>query len=75
MTVLLKAEPDYPLMMMESAIGLVAEYLVEDRNLPIADSLDMVYNSATYEKLIDRSTALYKESPAYIYELLKQELK
>jgi hypothetical protein len=38
------------------------------------DALDMVYNSATYEKLINRAAALYRESPAYIYELLKQEL-
>jgi hypothetical protein len=70
----LKVEPDYPQLMTESIIGLLAEYLVEDRGLLMDDALNMVYNSATYEKLVNRATALYRESPAYIYELLKQEL-
>jgi hypothetical protein len=70
----LKVEPDYPQLMMETIIGLVAEYLAADRGLLMPDALDMVYNSAIYEKLVNRATALYRESPAYIYELLKQEL-
>lgn len=71
---LLKVEPDYPLMLIESAISLISEYLVEDRNLSVTEALNIVYNSVTYEKLIDRSTMLYRESPPYIYELLKQEM-
>jgi hypothetical protein len=70
----LKAEPDYPRLMVETITGLLAGYLVEDRGLLIGDALNMVYNSTTYEKLVNRATALYRESPAYIYELLKQEL-
>jgi hypothetical protein len=71
---LLQAEPDYPQLMMETAVGLLAAYLVEDRSLPMSEALDRVYNSATCEKLMNRATALYREAPAYIYELLKKEL-
>jgi hypothetical protein len=60
--------------MIETAIGLSAEYLVEDRGMTVEDALDAVYNSTVYEQLLDRSTGLYRESPAYIYELLKKEL-
>jgi hypothetical protein len=69
----LKVEPDYPQLMVETITGLLAEYLVEDRGILMSDALNIVYNSATYEKLINRATALYRESPAYLYELLKQE--
>ncbi|GHT62056.1 hypothetical protein AGMMS50239_14380 [Bacteroidia bacterium] len=71
---LLKPEPDYPQLMIETIIGMLAEYLVEDRNCSFVEALDMVYNSTTYEKLINRSTTLYRESPAYVYEILKKEL-
>jgi hypothetical protein len=70
----LKVEPDYPQLMVETTTGLLAGYLVEDRGLLMGEALSTVYNSATYEKLVNRATALYRESPAYIYELLKQEL-
>jgi hypothetical protein len=71
---LLKPEPDYPQTMIETSIGLSAEYLVEDCGMSIEDALDAVYNSSVYERLLDRSTGLYRESPAYIYEMLKGEL-
>ena len=71
---LLEPEPDYPQVMIETTIGMLAEFLVEDRNMTVEEALDMVYNSTAYEKLLDRSTALYREAPAYVYELLKKEL-
>jgi hypothetical protein len=71
---LLAPEPDWAQTMIETAIGLSAEYLVEDRGMSVEDALDAVYNSAVYDRLLDRSTGLYRESPAYIYEMLKSEL-
>jgi len=71
---LLKPEPDYPQVMIESITGLMAEYLVKDRKMSIADALDTVYNSNVYLQLINHSTLLYRESAAYVYELLKEEL-
>ncbi len=70
---LLTPEPDYPQVMVETTIGMLAEFLVEDRKMAVEDALDAVYNSTTYEKLLDHATALYQESPAYVYELLKKE--
>lgn len=49
-------------------------YLIEDRQVDIEEVMDMVYNSATYEKLVNSDTGLYRESSAYVYELLKDEL-
>jgi hypothetical protein len=49
-------------------------YMVEDRKVGIEEAMDMVYNSVTYEKLTNSDTGLYRESSAYVYELLKDEL-
>ncbi len=70
---LLKPEPDYPRVMIETTVGMLAEFLMEDRNINVEEALDLVYNSATFTKLFDRSTHLYRESPAYVYEMLKNE--
>ena len=37
------------------------------------EAMDIVYNSRTFELLCDLGTHLYYESPAYVYELLKEE--
>jgi hypothetical protein len=70
---LLKSEPDYSQVIIETTVGMLAEFLVEDRDISVEEALDLVYNSATFEKLFDRSTHLYRESPAYVYEMLKSE--
>ena len=72
---LLKPEPDYPQVMIETSIGMLASFLVEDHNMDIEEALDVVYNAAICEKLLDRTTLLYRESPAYLYELLKKEIR
>jgi hypothetical protein len=72
---LLKPEPDYPQVMMETTIGMLTEFLVEDRNMTVEEALGIVYNSSTFNKLLDRSSMLYRESPAYVYELLKKEIQ
>ena len=50
-------------------------FLVEDREAGIEEAMTMVYSSATFEKLSNTNTGLYRESSAYVYELLKDELK
>ncbi|OGO80191.1 MAG: hypothetical protein A2Y21_07910 [Clostridiales bacterium GWC2_40_7] len=49
-------------------------FLVEDREAGIEEAMTMVYSSATFEKLSNTNTGLYRESSAYVYELLKDEL-
>lgn len=47
----------------------------EDNNIPVEEAMDIVYNSQTFELLCDLETHLYYEAPAYVYEILKEELE
>ena len=49
-------------------------YLMDDRKIDIDVAMYMVYHSITYEKLVNSDTGLYRESSAYVYELLQDEL-
>lgn len=57
------------------AIDRMTEFLIEDYNLSITESLNFIYNSDTYLKLVKVKTGLYEQSPSYIYELLEKEYK
>jgi len=50
-------------------------YLVEDRNVSIEQAMDTVYNSTLFDRLSDPETSLYRESSAYVYSLLQDELE
>lgn len=50
-------------------------YLMEDEEIDIASALVLFHNSKTFEKLCQESSGLYIESSAYVYEILKSELK
>ena len=50
-------------------------YVVEDNEISIEEAMKKVYGSAVFEKLSDYETGLYRESSAYVYELLKDELE
>jgi hypothetical protein len=49
-------------------------FLVEDEKLTIEAAMDKVYDSILFDKLSDSETGLYRESAAYCYCLLKEEL-
>ena len=38
------------------------------------DALDTVVNSETYQRLMDNNTALYYQSPRYVYDFLLNEI-
>lgn len=61
--------------MVEGISADVVRYLVERDNKALTEAILTFYNSETYEKLEDLETGLYIESPAYVYELLKSELR
>ncbi len=48
--------------------------IVEDKNITIQEAMDILYSSKTFELLCDLETHLYYESPAYVYEMLKEEI-
>jgi hypothetical protein len=53
----------------------IVAYLVEDEDIAIEQAMDILYNSALFDKLLDSETGLYRESSAYAYDLLKDELE
>lgn len=53
----------------------IISYLMEDEMLSINEAIVLFYNSETFVKLSDPATGLYAESSAYVYEILKTELK
>lgn len=48
-------------------------YISEDFGLEYDEAIDRFYRSATFSKLTDQATGLYRESAAYVYELYKAE--
>ena len=53
----------------------VVEWIMRDQALGLEEALLMFHNSETFDKLCEKRTDLYIESPAYIYELLTEELR
>ncbi len=52
----------------------LADKLVGDFSMSVPQALRVVYNSETYEKLINPRTGLYFQSPLYVYDFLKNEV-
>lgn len=53
----------------------IIAYLMEDNGLNLTDAIFVFHNSETFAKLSDPNTGLYIESSAYVYEILKTELR
>ncbi|MDD6889159.1 MAG: hypothetical protein PUD39_02745 [Bacteroidales bacterium] len=53
----------------------VVEWLVKEKNIGLEEALLLFHNSETFEKLCERKTDMYIESPGYVYEIFNQELK
>ncbi len=61
--------------LVEGVVNDMALWLMQERNLSLQESLRIIYNSLTFEKLQDPETGLYLESSAYNYDLLSSEIK
>ena len=46
---------------------------IPEMGLAIKDAMRIVYSSNLYEKLQDPETGLYREGPAYLYDMLAEE--
>lgn len=53
----------------------VLKYIITDEKISIKEAMRRLYVSEVYSKLENSETGLYLESPAYIYELFKDEVK
>ena len=56
-------------------VDKLTEFIVIDSSIDLTDALKIVYNSKVYQQLQDSEGDLHVQSPSYIYELLKQEMK
>lgn len=57
-------------MLRDLAVMLIGEY-----NISLAEALDILYNSDTFEKLQDPETGFYFQSPVYVFDFLQRELR
>lgn len=60
--------------LVENILTELTRYLMADYGYTLEQSLDCVYNSRLLPLLQQEADELYVQSPAYLYELLKQEL-
>lgn len=49
-------------------------YVMEDEELGVEEAMALVASSRTMAKVLDDRTGLYRESSAYVYDYLKDEL-
>lgn len=48
--------------------------LIKKHGMTMSEALDTLYNSETHEKLNDKRTGLYFQSPGYVYSFLEDEI-
>lgn len=60
--------------LIENILTELTQYLMTDYGYTLEQSLDYVYTSKLLSLLQQEDDELYVQSPAYLYELLKQEL-
>ena len=53
----------------------LVKLIMEYQGLPFQEALDLLYNSALYDKITNIETGLYLQSPDYNYELLQEEMR
>jgi hypothetical protein len=55
------------------ATGNLCAWVAEKESLTIKEAMRIGYSSGLYEKLQDPETGLYREGPAYLYDMLCEE--
>lgn len=61
--------------LVEYITSRVVEWIMRDMKLGLEEALLLFHNSETFDKLCEKHTDLYIESPAYIFDLFKEELR
>jgi hypothetical protein len=57
----------------DHALSELVRYVIEDTGCGIEQAMEKVYNSPLMELLQDEEGELYVQSPAYLYELMKNQ--
>lgn len=61
--------------MIEELVKDLVLKLMEEQKMSMSEALDAVYNSDTYEKVLDLETGLFYQSTEYVNSILLRELK
>ena len=61
--------------LIEANIQDVLKYIIIESEVSVSDAMRQFYVSEVFSKLQNPETGLYLESPAYIYELYRNERK
>lgn len=61
--------------LVEYITAKVVEWMMKDQGIGLEEALVRFHNTETFEKLCDRKTALYIESPEYVYETFMDEFR
>jgi hypothetical protein len=62
--------------MINYMIRELAHLLMEEQPaLTLEEAMDQVFNSTTYQKVMDTTNGLYSQSPRYVYSILQHELR
>ena len=62
------------LMKMDMVKSIALLLMEKDPSLGMEQALSTVFNSDTYQKLMDEKTRLYYQSPRYVFSFLETEL-
>lgn len=60
--------------LVEYSIQNIIDMISTDQNIEYDEAMNKFYNSEVFEKLLDKETGLYLESPEYVYDLFKDEM-
>ncbi|MDO5817252.1 MAG: hypothetical protein Q4Q26_06525 [Eubacteriales bacterium] len=60
--------------LLEYSIQDIVDMISIDQNIEYDEAMNKFYNSEVFEKLMDKETGLYLESPEYVYDLFKDEM-
>ena len=66
---------DKSFMIIDMVKSLALLLIEKDNTLTMEQALFMVFNSDTYQKIINDKTHLYYQSPRYVFSFLDTELK
>lgn len=61
--------------MKEGLVKDMAMLLIEERGMSMADALDTIYLSDTYEKLSEPATGLYYQGARYVLSYIISEIE
>ena len=60
--------------MVEGMTTDLIRLVMENENLSMSEAFDKVYNSRTYQNLLNPLSQLYYQSPGYVYACLCREV-